>query len=59
MIAFLSELATVSDEVVDVETLLRDPDEDEKPSKSADPAAGEDESAEAGEGDSAAPGESS
>ena len=59
VIAFLSELATVSDEVVDVETLLRDPDEDEKPSKSADPAAGGDESAEAGEGDSAAPGESS
>ena len=59
VIAFLGELAAVSDEVVDVETLMRDPDDDEKPSKSGDPAAGEDESAEVGEGDSTAPGESS
>ncbi|MDE0049219.1 MAG: trigger factor [Rhodospirillales bacterium] len=47
VIAFLSELATVSDEIVDVETLLRDPDEDETPS--------EPESAEAGEQENAAP----
>ena len=59
VIAFLSELATVSDEVVDVETLMRDPDDDEKLSKSGDPDAGEEKSAEVGEGDSTAPGESS
>ena len=55
VIAFLSELATVSDEVVDVETLLRDPDEDEKPSDSETAQAGEDESAAADEGESTAP----
>ena len=55
VIAFLSELATVSDEVVDVETLLRDPDEDEKPSYSETAQAGEDESAAADEGESTAP----
>ena len=59
VIAFLSELATVSDEVVDVETLMRDPDDDEKLSKSGDPDAGEEKSAEVGKGDSTAPGESS
>ena len=58
VITFLSELATVSDEVVDVETLMRDPD-DETLSKSEDPAAGEEESPEVGEDESAAPGESS
>ena len=55
VIAFLSELATVSDEVVDVETLLRDPDEDEKPSDSETAQASEDESAAADEGESTAP----
>ena len=45
VIAFLSELATVSDEVVDVETLLRDPDEDEEPEKSEAAEAGEEENA--------------
>ena len=52
VITFLSELATVSDEVVDVETLLRDPDDDEKPSKSEVAAAGDEESAEVAEGES-------
>ena len=55
VIAFLSELATVSDQVIDVETLLRDPDEDEKPSDSETAQAGEDESAAADEGESTAP----
>lgn len=59
VITFLSELATVSDEVVDVETLLRDPDDDETLSKSEDPAAGEEEAPKVGEDKSAAPGESS
>ena len=45
VIAFLSELATVSDEVVDVETLLRDPDEDEEPEESEAAEAGEEENA--------------
>ena len=60
VIAFLSELATVSDEVVDVETLLRDPDDDEKPSKSDVAAVSdeEEESAEVGEGESTAQDES-
>ena len=52
VITFLSELATVSDEVVDVETLMRDPDDDEKPSKSEVAAAGDEESAEVAEGES-------
>ena len=52
VITFLSELATVSDEEVDVETLLRDPDDDEKPSKSEVAAAGDEESAEVAEGES-------
>ena len=55
VIAFLSELATVSDQVVDVETLLRDPDEDEESSDSETAQAGEDESAAADEGESTAP----
>ena len=55
VIAFLSELATVSDQVVDVETLLRDPDEDEESSDSETAQAGEDESAAADEGESIAP----
>ena len=58
VIAFLSELATVSDEEVDVETLLRDPDDDEKPSKSEAAAVGDEESAEVGEGESSAQDES-
>ena len=46
MIAFLSELATITDEAVDVDTLMRDPDEDDKAaSASAMAAAGEDGSA--------------
>ena len=57
VIAFLSELATVSDEVVDVETLLRDPDDDEQ-SKSEDPAAGDDDSTEVSEDDDTSRGES-
>ena len=55
VIAFLSELATVSDEVVDVETLMRDPDEDEEPSESESAEDGEEENAEADAGESAAP----
>ena len=58
VIAFLSELATVSDQVVDVDSLLRDPDEDEKPSDSGTAEAGKDESAAADEGESTASGES-
>ena len=57
VIAFLGELATVSDEVVDVETLMRDPEEDEKPSGTAPAEAAEDESAAADEGESAKPDE--
>ena len=46
VIAFLSELATITDEAVDVDTLMRDPDEDDKAaSASAMAAAGEDGSA--------------
>ncbi len=52
VITFLSELATVSDEEVDVETLLRDPDDDEKPSKSEVAAAGDEKAAEVAEGES-------
>ena len=59
VVAFLSELATVSDEVVDVETLMRDPDEDEPSSSSGTDQASEAESAEAGEGDKSASGETS
>ena len=55
VIAFLAELATVSDEVVDVETLLRDPDEDEEHSHSESAEADEEETATADEGESAAP----
>ena len=55
VIAFLSELATVSDETVDVETLLRDPDEDEGHSHAEPAEAEEDETAAAAEGESAAP----
>ena len=55
VIAFLAELATVSDEVVDVETLLRDPDEDEKHSHSEPAETDAEETATADEGESAAP----
>ena len=55
VIAFLSELATVSDEVVDVETLLRDPDEDDEHSHAESAEADEEETAAASEGESAAP----
>ena len=58
VITFLSELAAVSDELVDVETLLRDPEDDEKPSKSEAAAVGDEESAEVGEGESTAQDES-
>ena len=58
VIAFLSELATVSDEVVDVETLMRDPEEDEKPSATAGAPGDEEESAATVEDESAASGES-
>ena len=58
VIAFLSELAAISDEVVDAETLLSDPDEDEKPMTAAADAADESESDTAAEGDSAGDGES-
>ena len=54
VIAFLAELATVSDEVVDVETLLRDPDEDEHHLHAHSSEADEEETAAAGEGESAA-----
>ena len=53
VISFLSELATVSDEVVDVETLLRDPDEEEGDSPAEDAGAGE--AGEAGEEENAVP----
>ena len=49
VIAFLSELATISDEVVDVDALLRDPDEDDKASPAETAAAEEGESARDGE----------
>ena len=55
VIAFLAELATVSDEVVDVETLLRDPDEHEGHSHAESAEADKEETATAGEGESAAP----
>ncbi len=58
VITFLCELAAVSDELVDVETLLRDPEDDEKPSKSEAAAVGDEESAEVGEGESSAQDES-
>ena len=61
VIAFLSELATISDEVVEAETLLSDPDEDGKASTSATVAAAaadEDEGVAAGGDESAAKGES-
>ena len=64
VISFLSELATISDEVVDAETLLRDPDEDERPSASATAATDEKEETdtasekESVEGESPASGES-
>ena len=41
VIAFLSEIATVSEEVVDPETLLRDPEDDEERVKSETAATGE------------------
>ena len=55
VIAFLSELATVSDEVVDVDTLLRDPDEEEEHSHSEAAEAGEEENAGSDADESAAP----
>ena len=58
VIAFLGELATVSEEVVDAETLMQDPDEDEKPSASASAPASKEESAQTDEGDNTASGES-
>ena len=58
MIAFLSELATITDETVDVETLMRDPDEDDKPPASETAAAAGDESTAVDEGESTATGES-
>ena len=45
VITFLSELATVSEQAVDVETLMRDPDEDEKSSAAGTEQADEEESA--------------
>ena len=53
VISFLSELATVSDEVVDVDTLLRDPDEEEGHSHAEDADAGE--AGDAGEEENAGP----
>ena len=64
VISFLGELATISDEVVDAETLLRDPDEDERPLASASAATDEKEETdtasqkESVEGESPASGES-
>ena len=58
VIAFLSELATVSEQVVDVETLMRDPDEDEKSSVTGTEQADEEESAATVEDESAASSES-
>ena len=59
VIIFLSELATVSEQVVDVETLMRDPDEDEKSSAAGTEQADDEESAATVEDESAASGESS
>ena len=58
VITFLSELAAVSEQVVDVETLMRDPDEDEKSSATGTEQADEEESAATDEDESAASGES-
>ena len=58
VIIFLSELATVSEQVVDVETLMRDPDEDEKSSATGTEQADDEESAATVEDESAASGES-
>ena len=55
VIAFLAELASVSDEVVDAETLLRDPDEHEHHSHSESAEADEEETAAADEDESTAP----
>ena len=53
VISFLSELATVSDEVVDVDTLLRDPDEEDGDSPAQDADAGD--ADDAGEEENAGP----
>ena len=58
VIAFLGELATVSDETVDAETLLSDPDEDERPQTATSAAAGAGGAAAADESDSTGAGES-
>ncbi len=58
VIAFLSELATVSDEVVDAETLLSDPEEDERPQTAARAPADADEAATAGADEDAGKSES-
>ena len=58
VIAFLSELATISDEVVDAETLLSDPEEDERPQTAASAAADANEAATAGEDEDTGEGES-
>ena len=58
VITFLSELAAVSEQVVDVETLMRDPDEDEKSSATGTEQADEEESAATVEDESAASSES-
>ena len=57
VIAFLTELATISEETVDAETLLRDPDEDDKPATAAAAVADEGESDAAEGGESNAEGE--
>ena len=58
VITFLSELAVVSEQVVDVETLMRDPDEDEKSAATGTEQADEEESAATDEDESAASSES-
>ncbi len=58
VIAFLGELATVSDEVVDAETLLSDPEEDERPQTAPSAAADAGEAVPADESDSTGEGES-
>ncbi len=58
VITFLSELAAVSEQVVDVETLMRDPDEDEKSSATGTEQTDEEESAATDEDESAASSES-
>ena len=58
VITFLSELAAVSEQVVDVETLMRDPDEDEKSSATGTEQADEEESAAPVEDERVASGES-